>query len=150
MLLLMLLTYYGYFCQRIYGVVGGSGGGGGILYPRESETREVKSLDGIWNFKLSPKSDSVQAYKEKWFSKELKESGGTTIPMPVPASYNDITTFKEIRDFIGVVWYDRKFFVPGSWSENQRIWLRFGSVCYSTMVVSNNNKFSFFLLTVYY
>ena len=148
MLLLMLLTYYGYFCQRIYGVVG-SGSGGGILYPRESETREVKSLDGIWNFKLSPKSDSVQAYKEKWFSKELKESGGTTIPMPVPASYNDITTFKEIRDFIGVVWYDRKFFVPGSWSENQRIWLRFGSVCYSTMVVSNNN-FSFFLLTVYY
>lgn len=43
---------------------------GGILYPRESETREVKLLDGIWNFRLS-KPDTQIGFKEKWFSQEL-------------------------------------------------------------------------------
>lgn len=109
----------------------------GILYPRESESREVKSLDGIWNFKLPiTDRDAIQAFNEKWFLRELKDSG-PTIPMPVPSSYNDLTQLKEIRDYVGVVWYDRTFFVPTSWSENQRVWLRFGSVCYAAQVVSS-------------
>ena len=43
---------------------------GGILYPRESETREVKSLDGMWNFRLS-EDDPLQGFKEKWFTQDL-------------------------------------------------------------------------------
>jgi len=31
---------------------------GGILFPQESETREVKSLDGIWNFWIPPTNNS--------------------------------------------------------------------------------------------
>ncbi|KAK6625383.1 hypothetical protein RUM43_005680 [Polyplax serrata] len=111
----------------------------GILYPRESESREVKSLDGIWNFKLPiTDRDAIQAFNEKWFLRELKDSG-PTIPMPVPSSYNDLTQLKEIRDYVGVVWYDRTFFVPTSWSENQRVWLRFGSVCYAAQVWLNGH-----------
>lgn len=45
---------------------------GGILYPRESESREVKLLDGIWNFRLS-QPDSLIGFKEKWFLKDLSK-----------------------------------------------------------------------------
>lgn len=56
--------------------------------------------------------------------------------MPVPSSYNDITTDKNLRDFVGWVWYDREFFVPANWI-NQRIILRFGSAHYYAIVVGH-------------
>ena len=43
---------------------------GGILYPRESETREVKTLDGYWNFRTSG-DDQSRGYKEKWYAADL-------------------------------------------------------------------------------
>lgn len=54
--------------------------------------------------------------------------------MPVPSSYNDITTSSELRDHLGAVWYQRTFFVPSSWRE-QRVFVRFGSVHYLAQVV---------------
>ena len=60
-----------------------------------------------------------------------------TILMPVPASYNDITQDHNIRDFLGWAWYDRNFWVPGSWLDgNTRVVLRFESAHYYTIVVS--------------
>jgi beta-galactosidase/beta-glucuronidase len=56
--------------------------------------------------------------------------------MPVPSSYNDITEDPSLRDHVGVVWYDRRFFVPRSWGKNQKVWIRFGSVHYEAVVVS--------------
>ena len=56
--------------------------------------------------------------------------------MPVPASFNDITERREIRDFSGWVWYDRKYFVPNTWT-NGSILLRFCSVNYLTSVYVN-------------
>lgn len=109
----------------------------GLLYPKESETRNVKSLDGIWDFRLSAPSDSI-GYIEQWYRNGLKETG-PTIPMPVPASYNDITIHKKIRDHVGIVWYEKEFFVPDYWQTNKRIWLRFGSVCYAAQVVSHQD-----------
>jgi hypothetical protein len=35
--------------------------------------------------------------------------------MPVPASYNDITQSKQLRDFVGWVWYETEFYVPTEW-----------------------------------
>ena len=40
-----------------------------ILYPIESETRELKSLDGIWKFQLSPSLEPEIGFEGKWFSK---------------------------------------------------------------------------------
>jgi len=54
--------------------------------------------------------------------------------MPVPASYNDITQEKSIRDFVGWAWYDREFFLPQEWS-NKRVVLRIDSAHYNTIVV---------------
>jgi hypothetical protein len=45
----------------------------GILYPRESESREVVSLDGIWKFRTSPTQDQEKGFRNKWFSTNLEE-----------------------------------------------------------------------------
>lgn len=55
--------------------------------------------------------------------------------MPVPSSYNDITEDYDLREHVGTVWYDRKFFLPASWSQNKLVWIRFGSVHYEAFVV---------------
>ncbi|KAH8300075.1 hypothetical protein KR044_009524 [Drosophila immigrans] len=111
----------------------------GMLYPRESETREVRSLDGIWNFVCSDEKNPTQGIRDKWFHDDLSKSR-PIIAMPVPASYNDITTERSLRDHVGTVWYDRKFFVPRSWSKDQRVWLRFGSVHYEAFVWINGES----------
>jgi beta-glucuronidase len=95
----------------------------GLLYPRESETREVRSLDGIWKFARCNVTNPSQGLREKWFLKDLEESVDT-IDMPVPSSYNDITEDETLRDHVGTVWYERKFFVPKSWT-SQQVWIRF-------------------------
>lgn len=106
----------------------------GQLFPQDSESRETRSLDGIWHFKISPRFDPDIGFREKWFAKNLDQTSGAqvdVIPMPVPASYNDITQNRTIRDFVGWAWYSREFFVPKSWSKDMLVFLRFGSVHYT-------------------
>jgi beta-glucuronidase len=68
-----------------------------------------------------------------------KQSGGEVLPMPVPSSYNDVTTEKDVRDFVGWAWYERHFFAPIAWTTSGvRVMLRFGSVHYAAKVVSIN------------
>jgi beta-glucuronidase len=56
--------------------------------------------------------------------------------MPVPASYNDVTQDKAVRDHVGVAWYDRTFYVPQKWnSTDTNTWLRFAGVHYAVDVV---------------
>lgn len=47
----------------------------GILYPRESESREVKSLNGIWSFRLDGQqhNNPELGFKEQWYMKPLQE-----------------------------------------------------------------------------
>lgn len=64
---------------------------------------------------------------------------GEVMPMPVPASYNDVTTERYVRDHVGIVYYDRTFYVPANWDAgSSRVWLRFGSVHYAAKVVSTS------------
>lgn len=56
--------------------------------------------------------------------------------MPVPASYNDITQSKELRDFVGWAWYDNEFNVPPELT-TKRVVLRIDSAHYNTIVVSS-------------
>lgn len=39
-----------------------------ILYPVESESRELRTLHGLWNFKISPLSDQLIGFDEKWYA----------------------------------------------------------------------------------
>ena len=105
-----------------------------LLYPRDSSSRESKSLDGLWNFKLSPKQDPDISFREAWYSGPL--TGHDLLEMPVPSSYNDITTESSVRDFLGWAWYDTHFHVPASWQQARGV-LRFGSVHYTAVVYVN-------------
>lgn len=91
-----------------------------MLYPIENRVREVKSLDGIWNFKVDKNNCGME---ENWQASPLRD----TIPMAVPASYNDLLT--EDRDHVGYVWYETRFTVPAGW-DGKRIVLRFGSAAH--------------------
>ncbi|XP_015597395.1 beta-glucuronidase isoform X2 [Cephus cinctus] len=107
----------------------------GLLFPRESESREIKSLDGLWDFMVSPSEDTLKGHREAWYAQELSKAG-KVIQMPVPSSYNDIPTSSAIRDHVGAVWYEKTFFVATSWID-QRVFLRFGSVNYLAQVWVN-------------
>lgn len=100
-----------------------------MLYPINSETREVRELGGYWNFKTDP---AEVGRTEEWFCRPLEK----TIPMFVPASYNDQTQSAELRNYVGIVWYEQTFFVPAVW-QAQRTVLRFGSVTHHAKVWIN-------------
>ena len=38
------------------------------LYPQQTETRQVQSLDGVWNFRLTGSEDG---FKANWYQKSL-------------------------------------------------------------------------------
>ncbi len=97
-----------------------------MLYPIENKVREVKNLCGIWNFKVDVENVGIQ---EKWFEKPLTD----TVPMAVPASYNDLFTDEKIKEHVGYVWYETDFIIPDSWEE-KRIVLRFGSATHHAYV----------------
>jgi beta-glucuronidase len=45
----------------------------GMLYPRESESREVKELNGIWDFRADMSEDKNAGFKDSWYSKPLSK-----------------------------------------------------------------------------
>lgn len=99
-----------------------------MLYPIMTSSRELTDLNGIWNFQL----DAGKGFEEEWFKYPLQE----TIPMPVPASFNDLYEDATIRDHVGWVWYEREFVIPDHFF-TQRIVLRFGSVTHVAKVYVN-------------
>lgn len=45
----------------------------GMLKPIESETREIRSLDGLWNFRVAASNDTLLGFKQKWYNGPLSE-----------------------------------------------------------------------------
>ena len=103
-----------------------------MLYPQESESREIKDLSGIWRFRADKDSSGRN---ESWFATPLRD----TIPMPVPCSYNDVTQEVSLRDHLGEVWYETTFFVPASWRGN-RVCLRFASADHAATAWVNGRE----------
>ncbi|XP_069556769.1 beta-glucuronidase-like [Brachyistius frenatus] len=113
----------------------------GMLFPRESSSRELKELNGLWDFRADKSANRNQGFERSWYKSRLAESG-PVIDMPVPASYNDITQDITLRDFIGWVWYEREVVVPARWvaDEGTRVVLRVGSAHYYSVVWVNGEK----------
>uniref|UniRef100_A0AAR2L7P5 Beta-glucuronidase n=1 Tax=Pygocentrus nattereri TaxID=42514 RepID=A0AAR2L7P5_PYGNA len=114
---------------------------GGMLYPRESPSRERKELDGLWAFRADFSPDRSAGFNQAWFKQPLAETG-PVIDMAVPSSFNDITQDAELRDFIGWVWYEKEVWVPVRWLQDKdtRIVLRVGSAHYYSVVWVNGVK----------
>src|SRR4051794_14361587 len=90
-----------------------------MLAPRDTATRERKSLNGLWRFALDP---TGVGRGERWY--ERLPAGARE--MPVPASYNDVFPEAAVRDHVGDAWYETVVHVPRGWA-SERIVLRFGS-----------------------
>ena len=99
-----------------------------LLYPCDSGSRRVVSLDGMWRFAFDPESKGVD---NDWALHLPKR-----ITMPVPASFCDFFTDKESREYCGDFWYETDFFVPGEW-EGKDIAVRFGSVTHRARIFVN-------------
>ncbi|MCC3144176.1 beta-glucuronidase [Halanaerobium sp. Z-7514] len=101
------------------------------LYPAESPTRQVIDLSGIWKFKVDHNSEG----KEKDWQNGLADY----CEVPVPSSFNDLFTDKDIREHVGDVWYQTEFYLAEEW-ENKNINLRFGSATHRAEVWLNGEK----------
>lgn len=101
-----------------------------MLYPIDTETREVRDLNGLWDFRLDADDRGVSEgwYREPW------PAGAMT--MPVPASYNDLTTQANVRDHVGPVWYRRTFFCPDAW-RTKHVLVRFGAAAHAAQAWLN-------------
>ena len=100
-----------------------------MLYPIENRIREVKNLSGIWKFKIDYDNVGIE---EKWYKSPLKD----TVLMAVPASYNDLFTDEKAKEHVGLVWYEKEFYIPDSWMD-KRVVLRFGSATHHATVWVN-------------
>ena len=104
----------------------------GLLYPIESETRQIRSLDGLWQFRLD---DAGVGEVERWFA--MSHLPSPTMPMPVPSSYNDVTQNVSIYRYTGMVWYEKDFYIH---KIAPRWVLRFQAARYETHVWVNGQS----------
>ena len=102
------------------------------LYPRVTATRRVQSLDGTWDFQFDPEGIGATA---GWAERGLPEP----VDMPVPASFADIFTDKESREYAGDFWYARRVFVPGEWRD-MAVEARFDAATHRATVYLNGHE----------
>lgn len=97
-----------------------------MLRPKDTATRERRSLNGLWRFALDPDG---AGRTEEWWRRPL--AGGLVVP--VPASYNDLFPDQTVRDHVGDAWYQTVVRVPARWA-GERIVLRFDSATHRAVV----------------
>ncbi|MBF0775877.1 MULTISPECIES: beta-glucuronidase [unclassified Streptococcus] len=90
-----------------------------MLYPINTKTRTVQSLNGVWRFKQGSHNPQVALNKDE--------------VMVVPSSFNDVVVDKEKRSYIGDSWYEIDCLLPKVGSQEEVV-LRFGSVTHHATV----------------
>ena len=101
-----------------------------MLRPKDTSTRERKSLNGLWQFALDHAGEGRSG---QWFAGPLPGAR----EMAVPASFNDIAGDAAVRDYFGDVWYQTTVWVPRGW-QGRRIVLHFESATHRATVWVND------------
>ncbi len=101
-----------------------------LLYPCINSCRDFHSLDGMWKMQFDP--DSV-GQKENW-----QDGLPSPFAFPVPASFADIFTDKEKRDYCGDFWYETRFHLDADTTRD--VILRFGSITHRATIFVNGIK----------
>lgn len=97
-----------------------------MLRPQDNGVREMKRLDGLWDFVVD--RDGV-GRTEAWWAQSLPDSR----KLPVPASYNDLVVEPTAQDHVGDVWYQRTVYVPKGWL-GERVIVRFDAATHRAVV----------------
>ncbi|KAL2810625.1 glycosyl hydrolases family 2, TIM barrel domain-containing protein [Aspergillus granulosus] len=100
------------------------------LKPKTTPTRELISLDGLWDFALAPNGNETA---QPW-SAPLPKG----LECPVPASYNDIFVDRNIHDHVGWVYYQREVLVPRTWLQ-ERYLVRVEAATHEGRIYVNND-----------
>lgn len=93
-----------------------------MLYPIQTKTRSVYSLNGIWKFKQG--NNDVHTLLD------------TDEVMVVPSSFNDLVVDKDKRRFVGDNWYELMVALPVV-SADEELVVRFGSVTHQAKVYAD-------------
>ncbi|KAL3480833.1 glycosyl hydrolases family 2, TIM barrel domain-containing protein [Aspergillus californicus] len=99
------------------------------LKPKITPTRELVSLDGLWDFALASNNDTASP----WTAPLPKG-----LEVPVPASYNDLFVDRSIHDHVGWVYYQREVLVPRGWAE-ERYLVRVEAATHEGRIYINND-----------
>jgi beta-glucuronidase len=100
-----------------------------MLRPRDTSSRECRSLNGLWRFAL----DAEGAGRgEQWWKAPLPGAR----EVPVPASYNDLFPGAAVHDHVGDAWYQRQVRVPERFGE--RVVLRFDAATHRAVAWVND------------
>jgi beta-glucuronidase len=99
-----------------------------MLRPQSTETREVVSLDGLWNFEVVKSDPEDDAGWTKRISDRTQ--------IPVPASYNDIFLDYDIRNHVGWVKYQRQVRIPSGW-KGSRFFVRCDAATHRGRIYAN-------------
>lgn len=87
------------------------------MYPKQSSTRDIVNLDGVWSFYADEKAEGIE---QKFFI-DFPEHD----LMAVPGSWNEQNS--KYFQFHGMGWYQREIFIPLHFSD-KKIFIRFGAV----------------------
>src|SRR5436190_15987129 len=101
-----------------------------MLYPLETRTRELKSLDGIWRLCFDAERRGVQARYFEAFPQ------ADSIEIAVPGSINEQVVEREQYLNLDWVWYHSAFRVPATWW-GKRVFLRIGAATHRADVYVN-------------
>ncbi|MDO5789575.1 MAG: beta-glucuronidase [Fusobacterium sp.] len=98
-----------------------------MLYPQNTQTRNLIDLSGIWNLKLNKNNEVIDT------TKPLRE----TRLVAVPGSFNDQLALHDDRTFIGDFYYEKNFILAEDIKREKRVFLRFGSATHNCSVYLN-------------
>ncbi len=104
------------------------------LYPINNCRRVSLPLDGMWRFQFDPQSEGEAA---RW-----QEGLPEALSMPVPASFADLFTDRDSRDYTGDFWYETDFELPSLW-QNGEVLVRFGSLTHRAWVWLNGKLLTY-------
>ncbi len=104
-------------------------GGDIMLYPTTTESRTLIDLSGLWKFMIDKETTPIDPGKPL----------PTERVISVPASFNDQTASKEIREHVGYVWYETDFSIAKPLL-SERLVLRFGSATHEAWVYLNGRE----------
>ncbi|MFR0614641.1 beta-glucuronidase [Lactobacillus porci] len=98
-----------------------------MLYPKNTVTRTLISLDGMWKFQ--PEDGTIDP--------------GKPLPAPqwmaVPGSFNSQTPDAKFNNRTGYFWYETTLVIPADQAQKRNV-LHFGSVTHSCEVFLNGKK----------
>lgn len=102
-----------------------------MLYPRNTKSRRVMDMNGVWKFKF----DYEGSGEENGWQNGLEDFE----LMTVPASFNDFFTDKASREYTGDFWYETDFFAPGEWRD-KCLDIRFDGAVHRAVVYINGER----------